>query len=104
MDNLKFVQHGGIRIDFAFNHLERIAQARHEIGDESYKDNALYKYHEEKAKLTLQIDELLAKAEKQKNEIHDFITTKYDEGLIRTTLLLSEAMELIANNAGASLL
>ncbi|KAH9740969.1 G-type lectin S-receptor-like serine/threonine-protein kinase RLK1 [Citrus sinensis] len=98
------VEHGGIRIDFAFNHLERIAQARHEIEDESYKDNALYKYHEEKAKLTLQIDELLAKAEKQKNEIHDFITTKYDEGLIRTTLLLSEAMELIANNAGASLL
>ena len=60
------MQHGGIRIDFAFNHLERIAQARHEIEDESYKDNALYKYHEEKARLTLQIGEILAKVEKRK--------------------------------------
>lgn len=68
---LKLVQHGGHKIEFAFEHLKSIADANYGFNAQVYKDSAIYKLHANKAELAREVEEGTAELEKRKKQIEE---------------------------------
>lgn len=104
---LKIVQHGGIRTDFAFNHLKSIVQYHYTIVHERDKDSDLYQLYVKKVQHIREIDEQTAKLEEHKKQleednkqIENIISSHPNEKSRRQAESLSFALELEMKKAG----
>ncbi|KAJ4712688.1 putative Cysteine/Histidine-rich C1 domain family protein [Melia azedarach] len=69
--SFKFVAEAGFTIDFAFDHLKRILQARYGTDIDNSKSSPLYKLHGKMAQLSQEIDELTGEINKRKAEMDE---------------------------------
>lgn len=111
---LNLVQHGGLNIEFAFEHLKSIVAARYGFDAQVYRDSALYKLHSKKSELTREVEEGTAELEKRKKQIEECMRqmeerTKQIEDVISNHLTersrreaerVSNALESIMKKAG----
>ncbi|KAJ4712689.1 putative Cysteine/Histidine-rich C1 domain family protein [Melia azedarach] len=109
--SFEFVRETGFTIDFAFDHLKRILQARYGTDIDNSKSSPLYKLHGKMAQLSQKIEELTGEIDKRKAEMDEL--NKETQSIIASNRSvrsrleakrLSEALEFRRKNAVAGLL